>query len=304
MRRRSWPGTASTATTCSTGRWAGRAVNVGSRRRHGRTGYRLLETIRVYARQRLSELDDPPGCVIAIWSSTSGWPGGLTPVSRVDSPSPGWRGLWPIWMICAPRWTGRRSRPMEARGPTRDEVVRLAELRSLGLLDDESEERFDRVTRLAQRLFDVPIALVSLIDEDRQWFGSVQGLDVRETPREVSFWAHAIHGDDVFHVPDATADARFADNPLVLGDPQIRFYAGAPISGPRRLQAGNAVHHRPQPASPSPGGQSGLAGPRRHGGTGDRRPAAGLHKFSIPSGVSVEQQKGHGQVLSRGDVAR
>lgn len=114
----------------------------------------------------------------------------------------------------------------------KDEDERLQELRSLGLLDTEPEERFDRITRLAQRLFDVPIALVSLVDEDRQWFKSRQGLAATETPRSVSFCAHGLGGDEVLLVEDAHRDERFADNPLVTGDPNIRFYAGAPIAGP------------------------------------------------------------------------
>jgi diguanylate cyclase (GGDEF)-like protein len=113
-----------------------------------------------------------------------------------------------------------------------DEGPRLAELRSLHLLDTDAEERFDRVTRLAQRLFDVPIALVSLIDEDRQWFKSNQGLDATETPRDVSFCGHAIVDEGVMHIADATTDDRFSDNPLVQGEPRIRFYAGCPIAGP------------------------------------------------------------------------
>lgn len=113
-----------------------------------------------------------------------------------------------------------------------DEARRLAALRSLGLLDTRAEERFDRITRLAQRLFGVPIALVSLVDEERQWFKSHQGLETRETSRASSFCAHAIHGPEVFQVTDASLDSRFVDNPLVTGEPNIRFYAGAPIAGP------------------------------------------------------------------------
>jgi len=110
-----------------------------------------------------------------------------------------------------------------------DEVARLNALRSLNILDSPSEERFDRLTRLTKRIFGVPIALVSLIDEDRQWFKSSVGLNVNETPRDISFCGHAIHGDDVFIIPDATKDQRFADNPLVLDEPYIRFYAGYPL---------------------------------------------------------------------------
>lgn len=118
------------------------------------------------------------------------------------------------------------------------EGSRLAELAALGLLDTDEEERFDRITRLAQRLFDVPIALVTLVDEHRQWFKSRQGLAVAETPRDVSFCGHAILDDAVFHVVDATEDARFHDNPLVVEDPAIRFYAGHPIKGPGGFRVG------------------------------------------------------------------
>jgi diguanylate cyclase (GGDEF)-like protein len=110
-----------------------------------------------------------------------------------------------------------------------DEAARLKALRSLNILDTPSEERFDRLTRMAKRIFGVPIALVSLIDEDRQWFKSSVGLNVDETPRDISFCGHAIHGDDVFIITDATKDKRFADNPLVLNEPNIRFYAGCPL---------------------------------------------------------------------------
>lgn len=111
-----------------------------------------------------------------------------------------------------------------------DETIRLATLRSLDVLDTPPEERFDRLTRLARRLFGVPIAVVSLIDANRQWFKACDGLDVRETPRDTSFCGHAICGDDILLITDATRDPRFHDNPLVTGDPHIRFYAGRPLA--------------------------------------------------------------------------
>lgn len=114
-------------------------------------------------------------------------------------------------------------------GPTDDEENRLVNLRALSILDTPSEERFDRLTRLASRMFNVPIAIVSLVDENRQWFKSIIGLEVPETARDISFCGHAILGEGIFLVPDASKDSRFSDNPLVVGDPHIRFYAGCPL---------------------------------------------------------------------------
>ncbi|MDE2510550.1 MAG: CHASE3 domain-containing protein, partial [Elusimicrobia bacterium] len=119
-----------------------------------------------------------------------------------------------------------------------DESERLTTLRSLGLLDTPAEERFDRIVRLAQNLFDVPIALISLVDADRQWFKAKQGLEADQTPRDVSFCAHAILGSEIMEVPDATQDERFWDNPLVTGAPDLRFYAGAPLSAPNGRKIG------------------------------------------------------------------
>ncbi len=110
-----------------------------------------------------------------------------------------------------------------------NEDVRLAALKALNILDTQSEESLDRVTRLAKYLFDVPISLISLVDEDRQWFKSCIGLDVKETPRDISFCGHAILDDEPLVICDALDDPRFADNPLVLNTPKIRFYAGYPI---------------------------------------------------------------------------
>lgn len=110
-----------------------------------------------------------------------------------------------------------------------NEQARLETLRSLEVLDTLPEERFNRVTRMAKRMFRVPIALVSLVDENRQWFKSCIGLSASETSREVSFCGHAILDTGVFIIPNACEDSRFADNPLVLNDPNIRFYAGCPL---------------------------------------------------------------------------
>lgn len=113
-----------------------------------------------------------------------------------------------------------------------DEQARLNSLLSFNILDTPPEERFDRLTRIARRMFDVPIALVSLIDAKRQWFKSCIGLDAHETSRDISFCGHAILRDEVFIIPDARNDPRFADNPLVTGAPHIRFYAGCPLHAP------------------------------------------------------------------------
>lgn len=108
-----------------------------------------------------------------------------------------------------------------------DEPARLAGLRRLGLLDTPPEARFDRLVELASLMLGTPIALISLIDSDRQWFKAKVGLVATETDRELAFCAHAIVGaDEEFVVPDALLDARFADNPQVTGDPHVRFYAG------------------------------------------------------------------------------
>jgi len=110
------------------------------------------------------------------------------------------------------------------------EARRIATLRSLGVLDTLSEPAFDAITATAAQLCGVPIALISLVDAQRQWFKSNFGLPgTSETPRDVAFCDHAIRDDALFEVPDATRDARFADNPLVTGEPDVRFYAGAPI---------------------------------------------------------------------------
>ena len=109
------------------------------------------------------------------------------------------------------------------------ENARLAALRELAILDTPPEERFDRITRVAAALADVPIALVSLVDQDRQWFKSCYGLELNETSRELAFCAHVVFSRKSMIVPDTLQDDRFADNPLVIGAPRIRFYAGFPV---------------------------------------------------------------------------
>ncbi len=127
---------------------------------------------------------------------------------------------------------------MRAADPTDDEAERLAELHEYDILDSVSEEAFDAITYLASQICDAPIALISIVDKDRQWFKSRVGLEVAETHRDLAFCAHAIHDPlAMMVVPDATADDRFADNPLVTDDPSIRFYAGAPL----RTRTGNAL---------------------------------------------------------------
>ena len=113
-----------------------------------------------------------------------------------------------------------------------DEVSRLDALRELNILDTESEKEFDEFTALAAHICLAPIALISLIDEHRQWFKSKVGLDLTETSRDIAFCAHAIlQPTSLMEVPDTQLDKRFLDNPLVLESPHIRFYAGAPLIG-------------------------------------------------------------------------
>ena len=127
---------------------------------------------------------------------------------------------------------------MQEAGLPENEASRVATLHRLGILDTQHEDRFDRYTRIAARAFDTPIALISLIDRRRQWFKSAVGVDIDETPREISFCGHAILGDGVFEVQNARLDPRFRDNPLVVGPPLIRFYAGAPLKAPNGHRLG------------------------------------------------------------------
>jgi diguanylate cyclase (GGDEF)-like protein len=140
--------------------------------------------------------------------------------------------------------------PTAARHP--DEARRLSALHALKILDTEPEERFDRITRLAQRLFGTSIATFTLVDEDRQWFKAAAGTTNKEDPRDVSFCAHSIlDAPAPMIVSDARVDPRFADNPLVLGDPNIRFYAGQPVVAPGGEAVGTlcVIDDKPRPSA-------------------------------------------------------
>jgi DNA-binding response OmpR family regulator len=151
---------------------------------------------------------------------------GLGVTERINAPfSPAYLQArvraWLLRQAC--RW-------QSAKLPANEEQ-RLATLHELGVLDTPAEERFDRLTRLAAALFEVPVALITLVDRDRQWFKSRHGLDLLETPRDMSLCAHALLCDKAMVVPDTQLDSRFADNPLATGEPRVRFYAGYPIKG-------------------------------------------------------------------------
>jgi PAS domain S-box-containing protein len=127
---------------------------------------------------------------------------------------------------------------MQAAKRPENETQRLTALRALSILDTPADDAFERLTQLARDLFDVPMALVSLVDEERQWFKSHPGLPICETSREVSFCAHAIAADTPLVIEDAQSDPRFADNPLVTGKPHLRFYAGHPLRPSDSLAVG------------------------------------------------------------------
>ena len=110
-----------------------------------------------------------------------------------------------------------------------DEAARLEALHRYDILDTPPEEQFDRIAQLARVLFDTPIAAITLVDQDRQWFKASVGLNTQQTPRQDSFCSRAMENDGVFVVPDAREDPRFAENPLVTDGPHIRFYAGAAL---------------------------------------------------------------------------
>ncbi len=182
---------------------------------------------------------------------------------------------------------------MQAATVPPDDDARVQSLRRLLVLDTPPQERFDSLTAYAASVFQVPIALVSLVDRDRQWFKSRCGLGVTQTPRDLSFCGHAILRDEVMVVRDAWADERFRDNPLVTGDPFIRFYAGAPLvledghkvgtfclidRRPRTLDAWEQAHLRDLArvaALELQGVFAALAFLREHADQGGNRPAPG-----------------------------
>lgn len=129
-----------------------------------------------------------------------------------------------------------------------DEAHRLSALDKLKLLDTAPEKRFDRLTRLAARTFDAPIALVSLVDHNRQWFKSRHGMETPETARDISFCGHAILREEPLVIENALNDERFVDNPLVTGTPNIRFYAGAPLHDRQGHRVGTlcVIDHKPR----------------------------------------------------------
>lgn len=117
---------------------------------------------------------------------------------------------------------------IEAPVPEND-AERLEALKNLGILDTQPEERFDRITRLAVKIFQAPISTLTLVDKNREWFKSCQGLPLRESARAISFCGHALVEEDMLIIPDTLRDVRFSDNPMVIGSPYIRFYAGVPV---------------------------------------------------------------------------
>ena len=137
---------------------------------------------------------------------------------------------------------------MKAPAIPSDEPQRLTALRALNVINTSTEERFDRLTRLARRLFNVPVALVSLVEKEHQWFKSADGYEKKSTPRAISFCAHTILQDDVLVIEDAQKDKRFYDNPLVTGEPHIRFYAGCPLRAPGGARIGSLclIAHEPR----------------------------------------------------------
>lgn len=144
-----------------------------------------------------------------------------------------------------------------------DETARLAALRAYRILDTAPEQQFDDLTMLASHICGAPIALITLVDASRQWFKSRVGVSLAETDRSISFCAHAMHHPDLFIVPDATKDPRFRDNPMVTGEPGIRFYAGAPLTSREGEPLGTLCVADHTPRTLTPEQSEALSGLRR-----------------------------------------
>ena len=192
----------------------------------------------------IEAVDDDGGFDLVAAIRELGGPAADVPIIMIGRTEARWRpdaletGIteWVAWPVSEfylrtklRAWVLRRASRWEKAPTPPDESRRIEALHALGVLDTDPEERFDRFTAEIGGLLDVPVALVSFVDVDRQWFKSRRGVDVTETPREMSLCAHAILGRDILQIPDALADPRFADNPMVAGGPRLRFYAGMPL---------------------------------------------------------------------------
>lgn len=136
-------------------------------------------------------------------------------------------------------------------GPKHSEQERLAALRGYGVLDSPNEPEFDAIVREAARICGVPVALISFIDENRQWFKAKVGIEASDTPRSISFCTHAIQREEGLVIEDARLDDRVSANPLVTGDPNIRFYAGVPLRTPNGARLGTlcVIDQKPRRAT-------------------------------------------------------
>jgi phosphoribosyl 1,2-cyclic phosphodiesterase/GAF domain-containing protein len=182
-----------------------------------------IEACRAIRRQNKDEEDRFPVVMVAGHEEAeSGSPAGITEWLIKPFTSAYARTKIRAWVLRTTcRW-------IRANIPA-DEERRVASLHALRILDTEPDERFDRITRLASALFNMPIAVVSLVEQDRQWFKSCYGVNEKETSRDAAFCAHVVYDRKPMVVPDTLLDARFAENPLVVGEPRIRFYAGYPL---------------------------------------------------------------------------
>lgn len=204
---------------------------------------------------------DPDGGLVAALRATGSSGGEPTPVIVVAAARPAWLGGADdrIEWLQTPfsgeyarsrirTWIMRSNSGWLRARIAEDEPARLAALHALGLLDTSSDDRFDRVTRIAAELFAMPIVLVTLIDAERQWFKSCVGTGVVETSRDVSFCSHAIQGQGPMVVSDTLLDERFRGNPMVTNEPRIRFYAGTPLRTPDGFAIGTLciMDHRPR----------------------------------------------------------